>query len=157
MQPIINEIEGGYIVQLKRRFDHPVEKVWEAITQPEKIKEWFAEIEMDYELGGRMEIHFTNSAGNSKVGKIIEIKEPKLFEYIWDIDLNEMLTFELKPTDEATELTLTHIIHDPQHMPSIIGGWESHFDMLEAALDGKPIGFPWNKWESIKNEYSEKL
>ncbi|MFD1019807.1 SRPBCC family protein [Thalassobacillus hwangdonensis] len=154
MKPIINEIEGGYIVQFIRNYPHSLEKVWEAITSPDKLRQWFADVDMEYQLGGRMDIHFNKSAGNKKVGKIIEIKDKWIFEYLWDVEMNETVTFEVTPIEEGCRLSLTHIIHDAAQMPSIIGGWESHLDMLEASLNGTPSEFPWKKWETIRDEYS---
>lgn len=35
----VEEVDGRYTIRFERRFKHPIEKVWEAITTPERIKE----------------------------------------------------------------------------------------------------------------------
>ena len=36
----VEEVDGRYVLRFERRFKHPVEKVWDAITRPERMKEW---------------------------------------------------------------------------------------------------------------------
>ena len=44
-------VEGGRaVIRFERRLRHPVERVWDALTRPERIAEWFGEGEVHLEL-----------------------------------------------------------------------------------------------------------
>lgn len=46
----IEEVDGRHVLRFERRFRHPVEKVWDAITRPERITQWFGDGELDLDL-----------------------------------------------------------------------------------------------------------
>jgi hypothetical protein len=43
----------GRAVRLRRTYDAPIEDVWDALTDPQRIGRWFLPISGDYRLGGR--------------------------------------------------------------------------------------------------------
>ena len=47
---------GEYEVRFERTLPHSAETVWDAITNPEKLKLWFTDIDMDFKPGGGMTI-----------------------------------------------------------------------------------------------------
>ena len=51
----------GHVIQLRRTYDAPVEEVWDALTNPERIGRWFLPISGDYRLGGTYQ--FAGNAG----------------------------------------------------------------------------------------------
>ena len=51
----------GRAVRLQRDYDAPIEDVWDALTNPERIGRWFLPISGDYRLGGRYQ--FEGNAG----------------------------------------------------------------------------------------------
>lgn len=40
------------VLHFERRYPHPIEKVWDAITQPERLVAWLGEAEIEREQGG---------------------------------------------------------------------------------------------------------
>ena len=57
-------------VILEREYDAPIEDVWDALTNPERIGRWFLPISGDYRLGGTYQ--FENNAD----GEIRECDQP---------------------------------------------------------------------------------
>ena len=47
---------NGRMVSLERDFDAPIEEVWDALTNPERIGRWFLPISGDYRLGGSYQL-----------------------------------------------------------------------------------------------------
>ena len=41
------------VLRYERRYPDPIEKVWDAITQPERLVAWLGEAEIELEQGGR--------------------------------------------------------------------------------------------------------
>ena len=60
----------GRVVRLRRTYDAPIDDVWDALTNPERIGRWFLPISGDYRLGGRYQ--FEGNAG----GEILACDRP---------------------------------------------------------------------------------
>jgi len=83
----------------------PPEEVWEALTDPERLKEWFAN---DVEWDGD-ELVYRWADGEERRARIEEAEEPRRLGFRWsDGDGGETsVTFELEEADEGTLLTVT--------------------------------------------------
>ena len=68
----------GRSVTLQREYPAPIEDVWDALTNPERIGRWFLPISGDYRLGGRYQ--FEGNAG----GKIVECDQPNRLKVTWE-------------------------------------------------------------------------
>jgi uncharacterized protein YndB with AHSA1/START domain len=94
-------IEERPALQFERRIAHPVEAVWQAITQPSELAHWFpCEVEVDLRLGGRMSFHFPElvlpEMASTLLGEVTEFDPPRRFAFTWGED---HLHFALEPTD----------------------------------------------------------
>ena len=67
----------GRTVRLRRTYDAPIEDVWDALTNPERIGRWFLPISGDYRLGGRYQ--FEGNAG----GEIVACERPNRLKVTW--------------------------------------------------------------------------
>ena len=67
----------GRSVTLQRDYAAPIEDVWDALTNPERIGRWFLPISGDYRLGGRYQ--FEGNAG----GKIVACEQPNRLKVTW--------------------------------------------------------------------------
>jgi uncharacterized protein YndB with AHSA1/START domain len=86
----------------------PREEVWEALTDPERLEEWFAtEVELDLEEGG--EGHFRWENGEERHAVVEEIDEGRRLGYRWtDEEGNEThVGFEIEEADEGTRVVVT--------------------------------------------------
>jgi uncharacterized protein YndB with AHSA1/START domain len=83
----------------------PPEEVWEALTDPERLKEWFAN---DVEWDGD-ELVYRWDDGEERRARIEESLEPRRLGFRWrDGDGEETsVTFELEEADDGTHLTVT--------------------------------------------------
>ncbi|HEY6030354.1 MAG TPA: SRPBCC domain-containing protein [Gaiellaceae bacterium] len=84
----------------------PPEEVWEALTDPERLEEWFAnEVERDGDA-----LVYRWGDGEVRRATIEESDEPRRLGFRWaDPDGGEetLVTFELEEDDEGTRLTVT--------------------------------------------------
>jgi uncharacterized protein YndB with AHSA1/START domain len=87
----------------------PPEEVWEALTDPERLKEWFAN---DVEWDGD-ELVYRWDDGEERRALIEESDEPRRLGFRWsDGDGAEThVTFELEEAEEGTHLTVTEGSH----------------------------------------------
>lgn len=149
--------DGGQIaVRYERRYAHPPEQVWRAITESEQLRHWFpADIVGERRTGAALELPFwddhveANDIRTPVVeGRVLAWDPPRLFEWTWGTD---RLRWELAADGDATLLRLTTWIGDPlAHGPSGVSkdeatgtasaaaGYHVCLDQLEALLDERP-------------------
>jgi uncharacterized protein YndB with AHSA1/START domain len=140
----------GHSVLLRREYDSPIDDVWDALTNPERIGRWFLPISGDYRLGGQYQ--FEGNAG----GRIVECERPHRLKVTWvygepttEADASEV-ELRLSTVDGgATRLELEHTAVVPDEMwsefgPGAVGvGWEGGFLGLTLHLAGGPgVGDP---------------
>ena len=102
------------------RINAPTEEVWKTLTTPGLIKEWLfgTNVTSDWKVGSSL-LFTGNWQGTDYAdkGTILKFDIEKVFQYnYWsgfsglpDSPENySVITFELKPIDNATMLTLTH-------------------------------------------------
>jgi uncharacterized protein YndB with AHSA1/START domain len=123
-------------VRIERRFPHPIEKVWRAVTTPEHLGQWFpSPVEIDLQVGGAL--HFAAFEGDAAASGTVEALEPpRLLAFSWGTD---RLTFELAPADDGTAFALTHSFDDRAGAASFATGWEMCLAGLRHVLAGEPV------------------
>jgi uncharacterized protein YndB with AHSA1/START domain len=88
-------------------FDAPPDEVWEALTDPERLEEWFAnDVEFDLDRGGV----FRWEDGEVRYAIVEEVEpERRLALRWWDPSAPEEseVTFTLDETEEGTKLVVT--------------------------------------------------
>jgi len=99
--------------EIERTYNAPISKVWEAITDKNKMKEWYFDLaEFKPEVG--FEFEFTAGDDNVKyrhLCKVTQVVEGSKIAYTWRYDGregNSEVTWELFPEGEQTRLKLTH-------------------------------------------------
>lgn len=143
----------GYKVRLEREFNHPIARVWNALTDTKVLKIWFTDIEMDFKVGGKMTIWFQDAARTATHGEIIEIDPPKRFVFTWESELAEWDLFAIDK--HACRLVLTYSKISGEYAASVPGGFHVLLDQLATVLDGRTQAFPFGGEE--KNPEAEKI
>lgn len=137
MESVLGKIlkeKDGFKVVFERVFSHPIEKVWNAITNPEELKFWFTDIEMDFRPGGIITFQFRDKGKTKSYGEIVAIEPPNRFVWTWE---GELAVWELTAVDERTtrlifaysKLTADYAVNAP-------AGFHDLLDLLEERLDG---------------------
>ena len=121
----------GRAIRLRRRYEAPIDDVWDALTTPERIARWFLPISGDYRVGGKYQLE-----GNAG-GEILTCERPNKFRVTWvygdvtDPASVSELEVRLAPAGEgSTTLELDHTAVVPDEMwaqygPGAVGiGWD---------------------------------
>jgi uncharacterized protein YndB with AHSA1/START domain len=132
-----------------REFDAPIELVFDVLTKPEHVRNWFApftdvvtECSIDLRLGGSYHIVIVTEDGRecSFRGTYLEIEPPTRTVATWLFegwpDAHAVDTVELQETEGVTTLTSTLAFRDQAgraHMTRH-DGQEDSFDKLEDYL-----------------------
>ena len=147
---------------LVRELRHPPTKVWQALTEPEHLREW-APFDADKSLAstGAVKLSTVGAPAPQVSETVVKRAEPpKLLQYSWgDNDLR----WQLEPLGKGTRLTLWHNI-DRRYISWGAAGWHICFDVLDAHLAGEPIGrmvgmetMKFDGWQRLQKEYAQEF
>ncbi len=133
-------VDGRPTVQIERRYPHPIEKVWRAVTEPEHLGQWFpSPVEVDLRPGGKMRFSAFAEDPDSATGRVELVEAPRRLTFMWGTD---RLAFELTSDGDVTTLTLIHSFDDRYGAPSFATGWEMCLAGLRSVLAGEPMPAP---------------
>ncbi len=165
-------VEGGRaVIRFERRLGHPVERVWDALTRPERIAEWFGEGEVHLELvpGGEYRTRTTGppelveaiisvagEEGLEQRNTVLAVEPPTLLEHTFGGDPASVVRWELRPDDDGCRLSLRHV------MPSleaalegqVLPGWQQALDLLAASVAGRPEAWSLARFEALRDGYA---
>ncbi|WP_265523513.1 SRPBCC family protein [Oerskovia flava] len=136
-------------IALTRTYDADVADVWDALTDPDRIRRWFLPVTGDLRLGGHYQLE-----GNAG-GEIRVCDEPRRLQVTWIFgeapseEDSSIVEVRLEPAaDGSTELVLEHVAVVPEEMwdrygPGATGvGWDLTLLGLAAHLAGVELGDP---------------
>ena len=84
----------------------PVEEVWAALTEPERLEEWFAnDVELDAAEGG--EGSFRWDDGEERHAVVEEAVPGRRFAFTWD---DGHVAIELEEVEEGTRVVVTETL-----------------------------------------------
>ena len=142
-------------VVLSRVIKAPVEKVYQAWTDPAQLKLWFSPnvrwktplIESDPKPGGVHSIIMRHSDGDKMqiAGRYVEATPNSRISFTWQsgdglMTEESLVTIELREVPEGTEITLTHErLQDQNTKEQVSGGWSGCLEMLEAFFEGNVL------------------
>ena len=145
----VHEYPSELEIVTTREFDAPLELVWDVLTKPEHVRNWFApftdrvtECSIDLRVGGNYHIVFVTEDGTecSFRGTYLEVEPPTRTVETWLFegwpDAPAVETVVLHETDGVTTLTMRMVFEDETgraHM-SKHDGQEDSFDKLEDYL-----------------------
>ena len=144
---VIRKTGETYEVVFRRRFDKPIEKMWAALTVPERIADWLAEavIEPDLRVGARWSLHFP-AMDYRMQGEIVALAPPRLIAWTWPDPKapgrRSVVRFELEPDGAGCLLTLTNDGLIKPDLIDVAAGWHTHLAGLPGAAEG--VHAPWD-------------
>ena len=154
----VQRTEGDtWTLVLVRDLHHPPAKVWEALTDPEQLREW-APFDSDRNLGtvGTATLS-TFGAPHVTQTHVKRADAPRVLEYDWG---GGDIRWELEPRGGGTHLTLWAQI-DRRWIAMGAAGWHICIDVMDHLLDGQPIeriagpeAMKFDGWQRLNKEYA---
>jgi uncharacterized protein YndB with AHSA1/START domain len=141
-------------LRLTHRFEAPRERVFEAWTNPEVLRLWFAPgtdwdvpvADVDLREGGRYRVMMRepgNGTSHTVGGQYTEVTPPERIAYTWAWEGAEgsahtgesLVVVEFADSDGGTEVALTHTrLPSDESRDSHAHGWDGIFNSLKAHL-----------------------
>jgi len=140
-------------VVVQRTFTAPIEKVFQAWTDPALMARWFCRItgqpptrvlEADVRAGGRYKLEVQGDKLYRGWGIYREVRPPERLVFTWNWEHDDfadtLVTVEFSTLVESgfTEVRLTHeLLPTSKAREEHRQGWNECFDMLERTLRGE--------------------
>ena len=144
------------LLRFTRRLEHPPEKVWRALVEPEHLAAWFpTTIDGDRAAGARLRFRHRDDIVEPFEGEMLAFEPPSLLELQWGPDV---LRFELEAAGAGTLLRFTDTLEALGKAARDGAGWHECLDRLACELAGQtPAWAPAERWQQVHARYLERL
>jgi uncharacterized protein YndB with AHSA1/START domain len=143
----LEQRDGKHVICFERHLRHPIERVWDALTDPDELIGWWGRVERDLQPGGSFDVTWLNTRdheGNevsepfTMHAQITTLDPPNLLEM--SSAEHGVLRFELVATHDGTFLrfSATGDVPEEIRLPAL-AGWHTHLDALATVLDGGSV------------------
>ena len=132
--------DGQHVLIQTREFKAPIEDVWAAVTESDRLARWIGRWDGDPTSGS---VKFQMLFEEGHAGEVMEIRrcDPPHALHVTARQGDEawLLDVDLAHAGGVTTLTLTHIGVTSEHAEGVGPGWEYYLDrMVDAETGGDP-------------------
>lgn len=96
-------------------YEHPIERVWQALTDPRELSDWLMETDFEPELGRPFQFHDHNQVEPDSTGvidcRVVELDPPHRLAYTWKSPPklhSTLVSWSLTATPSGTRVQLVH-------------------------------------------------
>jgi len=156
----VERTPDGGVIHFERRFDYPIRDVWDAITNPARLADWWlpfdADITVDLREGGEMVFSATGDEPITITCTILRVEPPMLLEHT-HADPGSVMRWELEAIDSGCVLRLNHFVPDPSTAIDncFVVGLHTSLSRLEPCLAGHPVAWDWDEFATSQAHYAE--
>lgn len=157
---IVERTPDGGRVRFERSLSFPIEDVWAAITEPERLGDWWppmaAKITVDLREGGKIVFDWPDTDFPTMEFTITRLQPPTLLEHT-HTSPGSWMRWELEATDDGTQLRATYSVPDIDMAieRGDLVGLHYSLDRLVPALAGSPVGWDNDVFQELITAYSE--
>ena len=145
--------DGRPAVRFSRLYDHPVDRVWQFVTDADELERWFpSRAEIELRPGGTVRFSGDPYMEDS-TGRVLAVDPPRHLSFEWGGD---ELRFDLEETGEkSTRFTLTNVLDAQDSAARNGAGWEVCLAARDARARGEETagphagaGAPWKELDT---------
>jgi uncharacterized protein YndB with AHSA1/START domain len=158
---VLERTADGGVIRFERHYAYDVRDVWNAITTPERLAEWWlpfeATITVDLREGGEMVFAGTpDGEPVTMTCTILRLESPLLLEHTHPAPGSTM-RWELEAVDTGCILRLSHVVPDAREAIDncYLVGLQTSLARLESSLAGRPEPWDWSAFAAAQAHYSE--
>ena len=145
------EHDGRPAVRFTRRYPHPAERVWAAVSEPAGLRHWFpSRVELEPRVGGRIAFRDDPNLPEETSGTVLAYDPPRALAFTWGGD---ELHLTVEPDGEGAVLTLLNVLEARDTAARNAAGWTVCLAELEAHLQGTPQSADAEPWQQLYRAY----
>lgn len=148
--------EHGMRLEFVRTYDDPVEDVWSALTEPDRVARWFGTWTGDPATGTVKLLMSEDENSTPQPVRILECQPPaRLVVELPSPDGTWRLSVSLAAQAGVTTLVFTQRLTQPYDASSIGPGWHYYLDRLDAVVAGNAVPDSWDDYfPSLQDAYA---
>jgi uncharacterized protein YndB with AHSA1/START domain len=156
----LERTEDGGVIRFERRLPYAIRDVWDAITTPERLAEWWlpfdADVSVDLREGGEM-VFTSREEPMTMTFTILRVESPMLLEHT-HADPDSLMRWELEPVEDGCVLRLSHFVTDVGGAIDncYVVGLYTSLGRLEPCLAGSPIPWDWKEFAESQEHYAAR-
>ncbi|MCC6435004.1 MAG: SRPBCC family protein [Acidimicrobiales bacterium] len=157
---VLERTADGGVIRFERHLAYDVRDVWDAITSPERLADWWlpfeADITVDLREGGEMVFAGTSDATPvTMTCTILRLEPLQLFEHTHPAPGSTM-RWELEAVDTGCILRLSHFVPDVREATDncYLVGLQTSLARLEPMLAGRPQPWDWEFFAVARAHYA---
>lgn len=149
----LRTVDGKAVVRMDDVFDTGIDDLWSALTDPQRLARWIAQVEGDFRLGGEFRASFTS--GWEGPGRVDVCDPPRrlLVTMAQDTDDETVIAAELTPDGGQTRLVVEERGLPLDEAADYGAGWQAHVEDLAAHLAGRPCVDWRTRWAELTPAY----
>ena len=142
---VTTEDDGRQLLEFRRSWPDPVEDVWSALTEPDRLARWIGTYDGERAPGGTGT--FTMTEEQEPVGepvRIVECDRPRRLVVEWVGQDDWTLEVDLWSEDDRTVLRFRQVFAAGVDVADFAAGWHWYLDRLDAEVGGRPGPRDWD-------------
>lgn len=159
---VLERTADGGVIRFERHLAYDIWQVWDAITTPSRLADWWlpfeADITVDLREGGEMVFTGTTTGDEDVVRMtctILRLQPPTLLEHTHPAP-GSILRWELEGLETGCILRLQHLVPDVQQAVEgcYLVGLQTSLARLEPCLAGTPEPWDWDAFAVAQAHYA---
>ena len=156
---VLERTDDGGVIRFERHLPYAIDDVWDAITAPERLADWWlpfdADITVDLREGG--DIVFTGRPDGDPVMvcTILRLEPPVLLEHTHPAP-GSILRWDLEAADTGCIIRLSHTLPDVAEAIEncYLVGLQTSLARLIPCLAGRPEPWDWVAFATARAHYA---
>ena len=142
---VTEEPGGGRRLEFRRSWPDPIEDVWSALTENDRLARWIGTYDGPRRVGASGTFTMTHEAEPaSEAVTIVECDPPRRLVLEWTAEVQWRVGLDLSVEDGRTVLVFTQVFTTPDAVADVATGWHWYLDKLDAAVTGHPQPADWD-------------
>jgi len=152
----LHAVDGKAVVRMEDHFSTDPDDLWSALTDPQRLARWIAEVEGDLRLGGEIRARFTS--GWEGPGRVDVCEPPRRLLVTMSPGQDDQTVIEAELTADGDH---TRLVLEERGLPldeaaAHGAGWQAHIEDLAALLAGVPTADWRTRWTQLIPAYRDQ-
>jgi uncharacterized protein YndB with AHSA1/START domain len=147
--------DGKGVIRMSDHYDTDIHDLWSALTKPDRLARWIAEVKGDLQLGAEFQARFTS--GWDGPGRVDVCDSPYRLLLTMNPGAPDETVIEavLAADGEGTQLVIEERGLPMGDVADHGAGWQAHIEDLAAHLAGREAGDWHARWTQLIPPYKE--